>query len=274
MYSELDKWTVIREMVKEKQFELNKYVKLLSMSYNEEKRFRQINTFIKRHFIPKDMKNIDSNWRDYLSSVDLLHLYSFMNKMLSYFYNIAPVHIEPKEMKGDIMIDYKFHPCGSSNDRSGEDLYNVVYGIYKNVDILHDKFFVLDGQNATIDFTGKPKGRLSVDVYDMDVRRGVLAELVDDAVARYEYSGNKKVEENLEARRKIFHFIPHRDYPEMGIKDVDYTETEEVEDRLISKMVGTDIYGNPVYESRDGFTNVAGDPLPDDTYIDRITWLR
>ncbi len=265
----------MREMVKEKQFELNKYVRLLSMSYNEEKRFGQINSFIKRHFIPSDMKNIDSNWRDYLSSVDLLHLYSFMNKMLSYFYSVAPVHIEPKEIRGDIMIDYKFHPCGSSNDRSGEDLYNVIYGIYKNVDILHNKYFVLDGKNATIDFSGKPKGRPSVDVYDIDVRRGVLAELVDDAVTRYENSGNPKVEDDLKSIRNTFYFRPHRDYAEMGVNDVDYTESkEEVEDRLIPRMVGTDIYGNPVFESINGYQDVAGNPLPDDTYVDRVTWLR
>lgn len=285
MYSNQEKWLVMREMVKEKQYELTKFVKLLSNKFNAEQRFRQVNSLIKSHFVPQNMKeSLDRNWRDYLSSVDLLHLYSYMNKLLYFFYSIAPVHIEEKSTKGGLLYDYRFHYVGEMDAyHSLEDLYKSVYNIIKTINDV-DRFFIMDGNNATLKFSGKPesKEKSNIDLYDLDTRKGVVAELIDDAVAIYEASTNKQVKESLEDRRRAFKLYPHHDYKEMGLTNIDYCSSQDknqdeesyyVDGSLIRKMVGLDCYGHPVYMSREGYFDNEGTMLADDIFID-TNWTR
>lgn len=281
MFSNQEKWLVMREMVKEKQYELTKYIKLLSNRLNAEYRFKQVNALIKSRFVPQSMKeSFDSNWRDYLSSVDLLHLYHYMNKVLYFFYSIAPVHIEEKSTKGGVLFDYNFHYVGENDPYHAlEDLYKSIYHIIKTITDVN-KYFVQDGDTATLRFSGKPKSKqkTNIDLYNINTRKGVVAELIDDAVARYEASTNKKVEENLQNRRKVFRLYPHSEYKEMGLADVDYVEEtitdEEAKDHnLIRKMIGLDCNGHPVYESREGYFDCNGEMLPDDTFVD-TNWRR
>lgn len=283
MFSNQEKWVVMRQMVKEKQYELTKYVKLLSNRLNAKQRFKQVNSLIKSRFVPQNMKeSLDNNRRDYLSSVDLLHLYSYMNKLLYFFYSIAPVHIEEKNTKGGLLYDYRFHYVGETDAyHSLEDLYKSVYHIISTIKDV-DKYFVIDGESATLKFSGKPKEKPNIDLYDINIRKGVVAELVDDAVARYEVSTNTKVKENLEERRNAFRLYPHHDYKEMGLTDINYFEDMQNEEidmedmpnpSLIRRMVGLDCNCHPVYESREGYFDCNGLLLPEDTFVD-TDWTR
>ena len=281
MFSNQGKWLVMREMVKEKQYELTKYIKLLSNRLNAEQRFKQVNSLIKSRFMPQNMKeSFDSNWRDYLSSVDLLQLYHYMNKILYFFYSVAPVHIEEKSSKGGVLFDYNFHFVGENDPYHAlEDLYKSIYNIIKTITDVN-KYFVLDGETATLKFSGKPKSKekSNIDLYDVDIRKGVVAELIDDAVARYENSTHKRVKENLQERRRAFKLYPHPDYKEMGLTDLDYvkesiTDDEPKDFSLIRKMIGLDCNGHPVYESREGYFDTNGIMLPDDIFID-TNWKR
>lgn len=247
MYSELEKWIVMREMVKEKQLELSKYVNFLSSPYDVDARLKQINAFIKSRFVsPKDKNKYNINWRDNLSAVDLLHLFNYINRVLYSFYKIAPVTIEPKGKRGDIITNYYMVYCGEKETYYNYD--NMFEDIMRAIKCLDkvSKFCITKKPNKTIRFSPPAKDKRwgDIDLFSQDVREEVVAELINDAVKRYEDVTNTKQNLTFEEKKKEFCLYPSKaskvlTLPKFDVEKLEKGEQEGVhkKDSIIANMI-------------------------------------
>lgn len=275
MYSEYAKWTTIRQMCHEKNLELVKIISMLSDGFERDENMKSINYAIKRRFLSKTkIEELGSNWRNCISSVDLLHLYNYLNRVLYCIYTYAPIRITEIKRTGDILTDYEVRYAGYLS------YYNNFNSIFRTAEKSIkssrfnevDPYFIKNGTSATIQFTSKPKTKSKVEIplYNIQYRREIVSILIEEAIERYEVATKTKCKDSFETARDKF-CLNSYPYTELGMGDVRLIEPIIFEDDNIKpKFLGLDINGHPVYEDSNGdLVDNAGAKLPEDTYIDQ-----
>lgn len=275
MYSEYSKWSTIRVMCHEKNLEIIKVVSMLSNGFERDENIKTINYAIKRRFLTKNkMEEFGSNWRNCISSVDLLHLYNYLNRILYCIYTHAPIRITEIKRTEDILTDYEIRYSGYlSHTNNFSTIFSAIEKSIKSSRFNEvDPYFIKTGDKATIQFTGKPTKQTKVKIpkYDMQYRREIVSLLIDDAIERYEQATKTKCKDNFQTARDKF-CLNSYPYTELGMGDVRLIEPIIFEDDNIKpKFLGLDINGHPVYEDSNGdLVDNAGAKLPEDTYIDQ-----
>lgn len=308
MYSELEKWIVIRKMVEEKYLELKRAVEALSFNYSSFNMviqtskskmvdyYKSICALIKSHFIsPKNTKTFTNGWISNLSAVDLLHLYNYLNNILRCFYHYVDIAVYDCKKNKEVLVDYRMRRCGDTAGNA-DDIFSRFIKNVKNFGKPNpnrldeecyeiDKYFV----KSDVEFTGKPNDdeNPSVDLYNLDYRKAVVALLIEDSVKRYNRNSakNKKspnqtlkkdkekksTKIDFESARKEF-CLSSRSENGFGIKDLPAPYSDEFYFRynedVSSRFVGVDEWGNPItMDAKSNYFNSFGEQLPDDVYF-------
>lgn len=302
MYSDYEKWVTIRKMVEEKYLELRRAVEALSVNYssfnqaiqksNEQtsSNLRELFGWIKSRFVTVSNRDI-KNWISNLSSVDLMHLYSYLNDILRCFYHHVDIAVDDIKRDGDILVDYRLRRCGDITD-NGDLLFRRFLRNVRNFgkpnpnrpnEVCYpiDKYF----SKADVELCGPPDEEFGVvvELNNEEYRKSVLSLLIIDAVKRYNRK-NKATEGLIQKKigsscaRKIDFDSVKREFcvssrseHGFGVKNlvapdsVDFYERVWEDDR--KEFVGINEMGSPIEKDADGNYYALGEKLDDDTYF-------
>lgn len=300
MYSELEKWLTIRKMVEEKYTELKRAVEALSMNYSSFNKaiqksntttsdyLREICGWIKSRFLtPENIKVYKTDWISNLSSVDLLHLFSYLNDVLRCFYHYIDIAVDDIKLDGDMLTSYNMRRCGDVTNNKSELFSRFMKSVRRfgkpnpnhpnEVCYEVDKFFL----KQNIEYSGKPigDGEEYVDINNIEYRKAVVALLVEDAVKRYNKtikSGDSLVKNAISVSQKVdfdsakkeFCLASRREQG-FGITNLPKPYSEGFHFRDVESdsksFVGVDEHGRPIEKTKSGdYYNSLGEKLFDE----------
>lgn len=301
MYSELEKWLTIRKMVEEKYTELKRAVEALTMTYSSFNRaiqksstttsdyLREICGWIKSRFLTAEkVKMYKSDWISYLSNVDLLHLYSYLNDVLRCFYHYVDIAVDDIKLDGDMLVGYSMRRCGDVTDNKSELFARFMKSVRRfgkpnpnhpnEVCYEVDKFF----SKQDIEYSGKPLGEEDeyVELNNIEYRKAVVALLVEDAIKRHKAnlkSGNNLIKNAINGGSQKIDFdidkkefcLASRREQGFGITNLPKPYSDDFYFRYFESdakdFVGVDEHGRPIEKARNGdFYNSLGEKLPEE----------
>jgi len=212
LYSEENKWAVIREMVKEKYKELSEAISSITllkgdrdvMAYKESEelfieRLKTCKKVVRKLFNVSSMDSkYKKDWLEHISAVDLLFVYSLLNDILICFYGYCPMGIEKIVYNDDIIIEYNLLRCGLM-DRSNGTLYRLFEKNVKDFNIVSKLY---DNKLQLKTFKTKSNDEL-VNLYNLDYRKSVVAVILQDAMPRIIKATDGLISDFDSARKKL-----------------------------------------------------------------------
>ena len=274
IYSDWNKWIIIRRMVSEKYAELEKAICAISPKEKREERIKYCKRIVRNLFPVKEMDTkAKQKWVDNISAVDLLFVYSLLNDVLRCFYYHCPMSVRPIAKNNDIIIDYNLFRCGDF-EFSNNDLYKK---IAKNLSMFEYASKIYDGKFDTKNVPARKD--YAVELYNLDYRKSVVALLIEDALPRIRKVSKGEVAEFDEAR-KYFRLSSHQivegkeaEANCMGMLSIPNPERDMLygDDELETnsyQLIGLDEFGHPITVDKNHQRyDYTGKPIDDDSYI-------
>ena len=138
----------------------------------------------------------------------MLHVYSFINNILSCFY----YYVNDLKIPNENIIPYEYEFRRTSYDKAPNDaIYKAFYGKIKNDNQFKNfnKFYIKSGKNKTLKFV-EPKEEYIVtdEMTDENYRKKIVSLLIDEAYNRFYNALNRdeKTDIQLEFRDILKHF--------------------------------------------------------------------
>lgn len=274
LYSDWNKWIIIRRMVSEKYAELEKAISSITPQTAREERIKYCKRIVRNLFPVKDMtEKQKKKWVDNISAVDLLFVYSLLNDVLRCFYYHCPMSVRPIAHNNDVIINYNLFRCGDL-ELSNATLYKK---IAKNLAMFEYVSKIYDGKFDTINV---PKRKdYAVELYNLEYRKSVVALLIEDALPRIREATKGQVADFNEAKKYFrlnSHQIVEGREPEamcMGMLSVpnpavDMLYGEDEMEITSHEVVGLDEFGHPITkDSSHQRYDHQGNPIDDDSYV-------